>query len=105
MAKKNNNYKFLTISIILIIVVVFGYFFWIYYSYRQTLGEVVDYGFFKKVDNESIKEIGKLRSCGNWPILIISPNSQRGNPFNSKNIESISVLSTENVDCLPVNLR
>lgn len=104
--KKQNNLVTVLLAIFLLFVILgVLYYFWGYRSEDSPEPELLPTVIFKKVDAETIKGLGELRACGNWPILTISPDKDRGNPFGVKNEETIPVFSTITPECLPVKFK
>jgi hypothetical protein len=104
--KKKNNLVTVLLAIFLLFVILGAlYYFWGYRSGDDVDTEVLPTIIFKKVDAETIKGLGELRACGNWPILTISPDKDRGNPFNIKNTEIGPVFGTVTPECLPVKFK
>lgn len=107
MKQKKNNNLILILALVLTIFVALGLLYYLLiYSKDQTAEvDVVDFEIFKSVDGELIESLGELRACGNWPILTISPNSDRGNPFYRKNLEIVPLTVTVTPECLQVKRK
>jgi cell division septal protein FtsQ len=103
--KKNNLLPILLLILVLLAAGGLAYYFLIYLETDQVDLETTSVSLLKKVDNETIKELGELKACGNWPILTVSPDKDRGNPFSIKSREVVPVLSTITPECVPAKRK
>jgi hypothetical protein len=55
-----------------------------------------------EINKDAIKSLEELKKCGDWPLIQISPNPNRGNPFNKKADSEQVMTAMPEVQCLSV---
>jgi len=59
-------------------------------------------GQFKVVSQATLKAVGGLKSCGQWPIASVGLSADRGDPFSRKGSSTALVMPLTPPDCAPV---
>lgn len=82
-----------------------GYFAWLKFWPAETSTGVSQIGNFKTVNVAFLSQLKELTACGNWPIIGVSPNTQRTDPF-AKQIANLSPMAaSSSQECLPANRK
>ena len=101
--KKGNPLIWAILAAVILIAV--GYFVWLKFQPNETSTGVSQIGDFKTVNVAFLAQLKELTACGNWPIVGISPSSQRNDPFarQAGNISPMAASSSQ--ECLPANRK
>lgn len=103
---KNNNQRFFFYLAALAVVIFFAAYFFYFPDLFLISSGNSDYYFSPskiiRVDKESLRGLEEFKKCGDWPLNQVSPNLDRGNPFNKKEAPEGIIKSVPEVQCLGV---
>ena len=97
--KKSN--LFLLAILIAVIIAVISYFLW-FLPNKPISNDIYRLGNFKTVNTDFLNQLKELNLCGNWPIVGVSPGTQRSNPFAKQESVISPMAASSTAECLPV---